>query len=334
MDFTSTVILNPEINHVLPTYEYKKIKLDKIQTFSEGFFHTLQVTPKWRESERPRKEFPGSNQNNIRALNQLAVVWGDPPLEMIDHDFVHETIAQLQEDTNNSNATYNRHIATIKKVLRVCARSKYISGVPEISFLEKDAKRRPTYWRKDQVIRLQQIARERGDDTLAQAMEMSAYTGLRQAELLRLRVWDVDFHNNVLLVGGTPESRTKGRNYREVPINKKLMPILEYRASSGRPYDGLLFDEYRNKYELHRNWDTVRYRYSREDRTVYKIQVGDKTKWSHQWKCFRNSYITWALDQGTPLMTVKKWAGHKTVSITEGYYAQNDANDQEEAQKM
>ena len=93
------------------------------------------------------------------------------------------------------------------------------------------------HYRKEQVERLIQLARERGDDAIAQAIETSAYSGLRQSELRRLKVWDVDFHKNVFLVGGTPESRTKGRNYRKVPIHPRLLPIMEYRASSARPMD-------------------------------------------------------------------------------------------------
>ena len=148
---------------------------------------------------------------------------------------------------------------------------------------------------------------------------------MRQAELRRLKVWDVDFHNNVFLVGGTPESRTKGRNYREVPIHPRLLPIMEYRASSARPMNSYVFDEFRNQWHLYRMWDHVYEKLKWEDRTVTE---------AHCWKSLRNSYISWALAQGTPVMTVQRWAGHSSVTVTEGYYNHNTDHDQAEAARM
>lgn len=325
MEFTSTILLDPKINHVLPMSEYKKIKPDKIKTFSEGFFHTMQTLPTWRQSELPKTLNPTGNQNNIRYFNQFYSVWGDPPLEAIDHDLVHEVVAELQEGTNNKNSTYNRGISMVKKVMHQCARSRYIKYVPVIDKLDEDELRAPSYYRPEQMTRLVQIAREREDDAMAQAIEVSAFTGVRQAELRRLRVGDVDFHQKVLKIGGTTETRTKGRNYREIPIASNLMPILEYRAASSRPYNAYIFDEFRNQWHLHRRWKAVWKILKREDLTIQK---------SHQWRSLRNSFVTWALDQGTPIMTVKKWAGHSSVTVTEGYKAKNDDHDHSEMERM
>ena len=324
MTFTITLPLDPRVNLILPTSEYKQIKQDKIKTFSEGFYHTLQTLPTWRVSELPRCS-GGGNQNNIRAFNQFHSVWGDPPLEAIDHDLVHEVIGELQEGTNNKNSTYNRAISMVKKVLHQCARSRYIKHVAVIDKFDEEELQAPSYYRKEHVARLIQLAREREDDAMAQAIQVAAYTGLRQAELRRLRVRDVDFYENVLKIGGTPESRTKGKNYREIPIAPNLMPIFEYRAASSRPYDGFIFDEFRNQWHLHRRWKAVLKILKREDRTIQN---------SHKWRSLRNSFVTWALDQGTPIMTVKKWAGHSSVTVTEGYKAKNNDHDHSEMERM
>ena len=179
--------------------------------------------------------------------------------------------------------------------------------------------------RKNQVERLIQLARERGDDSIAQAIETSAYSGLRQAELLRLKVWDIDLHRQVLYIGGTPESRTKGRNFREVPIHPRLMPIVEYRGSTTRPLNSYVFDDFTSRWNLDNRFDHVIEKLRWEDRNVTD---------GHTWKSLRNSYITWALSQGTPIMTVKKWAGHSSVTVTEGYYDHNSENDHAEAARM
>jgi len=43
---------------------------------------------------------------------------------------------------------------------------------------------------------------------LADALVISAYTGVRQGELLKLKAEDVDFNQNVLWVGGKPGRET------------------------------------------------------------------------------------------------------------------------------
>ena len=299
---------------IIPATVYEKP--EKITKFSQGFHHTLQTLPTWRESEI------GGNGNNIRNFRKLLDTnqggWGDPPLLMINHDFVHETIAEIKEYTKNSNATLNRAISTIKKVMTLCARSGYIQGVPVIEKLSETKRRRPARYSKDQVDRLVQIARERGDDAMAEAILLSAYSGLRQAECRRLHVDDIDWRNNVLLVGGTADTRTKGRNYREVPIHPRLESLLKSRTGLERGYHDIIFDEFPNQWNLHRRWVHVLKRMNVEDRTVTK---------DHYWKTLRNSFISWHLDGGTPSMKVKEWAGHSSITVTEGYYSYNTEQD-------
>ena len=295
---------------IIPATVYEKP--EKITKFSQGFHHTLQTLPTWRESEI------GGNGNNIRNFRKLSEVWGDPPLTEINHDFVHETIAEIKEMSENTNATLNRAISTIKKVMTLCARSGYIQGVPVIEKLSESKRRRPCFYSKDQVDRLVQIARERGDDALAEAILLSAYSGLRQAECRRLHVDDIDWRNSVLLVGGTADTRTKGRNYREVPIHPKLESLLKARTGLDRGYHDIIFDEFPNQWNLHRRWKHVLRRMNVEDRTVTE---------RHYWKTLRNSFITWHLDGGTPSMKVKGWAGHSSITVTEGYYSHNTDHD-------
>ena len=304
---------------ITPPGEYEKPK--KITKWSEGFQHTLNMLPTWRESEVTGN---GNNIRNFRKLRDLGN-WGDPPLTAIDSDLVKLTLEKIQAKTGNAASTVNRAISTIKKVLNCCAESGYLPYVPVISKFKVEKTRPTPHYRKEQVERLIQLARERGDDVIAQAIETSAYSGMRQAELRRLKVWDVDFHNNVFLIGGTPESRTKGRNYREVPIHPRLLPIMEYRASSARPMNSYIFDEFRNQWHLYRMWDHVYEKLKWEDRSVTD---------AHCWKSLRNSFISWALAQGTPVMTVQRWAGHSSVTVTEGYYSHNNAQDQAEAARM
>lgn len=296
---------------IIPATEYKKPQ--KISKFSQGFNHTLQTLPTWRESE-----LPTGNQNNIRNYYKLRDIWGDPPLVDINHDFVHATIAELIESTGNSTSTANRAISTVKKVLTLCARSGYLQGVPVIEKLKEGKRRRPEFYSKEQVDRLVQIAQGRGDDALAQAIELSAYSGLRQAECRRLHVDDIDWRNNVMLVGGTESTRTKGRNYREVPIHPRLMPLLKSRTGTDRGYHDIIFDEFPNQWNLHRRWKHVLRLMNNEDRTVTE---------QHYWKTLRNSFITWALNDGVPSMKVKGWAGHSSITVTEGYYSQNNSQD-------
>lgn len=298
--------------HLIPNYK----KPTKISKFSQGFQHTLQTLPTWRKSE-----LPSGNQNNIRNFNKLYEFWGDPPIKEIDHDFLHATLQEMHEATGNSNSTLNRSVSTVKKVLTMCARSGYIPYVPVIQKLKEEQRRRPPHYSKDQVDRLVQIARERGDDAMAMAIEISAYTGLRQAEMRRLHVDDVDWRRNLLLIGGTVETRTKGRNFRELPIHPRLVPLLKARTGLDRGYHDYVFEDFPNQWNLHRRWKHVLRNACREDRTI--------TEGQYFWKTLRNSFITWTLDDGMPSMKVMGWAGHSSIRVTERYYSQNSEHDHE-----
>jgi len=61
---------------------------------------------------------------------------------------------------------------------------------------------------------------------------------------------------------------------------------------------------------------------------LQRMNVEDRTVTErHYWKTLRNSFISWHLDGGTPSMKVKEWAGHSSITVTEGYYSYNTDHD-------
>jgi len=73
----------------------------------------------------------------------------------------------------------------------------------------KEGQHRLTCYAKDQVARMAFVSVDVFDrKDLADALVISAYTGVRQGELLKLKAEDVDFNQNVLWVGGKPGRET------------------------------------------------------------------------------------------------------------------------------
>ena len=171
---------------------------------------------------------------------------------------------------------------------------------------------RQSWFTKEQVAQLCLIAVEiYSNQDLADAMNVSAYTGIRQGELLKLRVADVDLENNVIWIGGRPETKPKGKKSRPVPMSYKIKFIFEKRCHTnmGEPYKNgnkkLVFgDNFLNKGQLYKQFKKCR------------KQLGLDS--SYVWHSFRHSFCTWsgAVDHPKNIQAI---VGHSHIDTTMKY---------------
>lgn len=275
----------------------------QIKTLSEGFQYTLHMREAWvKELNNPK----GRNQTNFRILKKYFEE--DPTLDQVNHNWLYPKLLELGDDRNIVEASLNRFIATISAIMNSCHIGGFIDNPPKFIRFKEGAGR--THWySKEDVYLMCRYARERNDFALAELMLFALLTGCRQGEILRLRGWDIDWRTQHLLVGGTPESRTKTNNFRKVELSDELMDMLKRRTDGYKP-DVRLFDEWSNRLQVMRHFKHVRDKLMLEKSYITK---------QHVFHTLRHSYGTLQIAAGTPVMKVKWAMGHSNVLTTERY---------------
>ena len=170
----------------------------------------------------------------------------------------------------------------------------------------KEGEHRLTYFTKQQVDQLAQIAVDIYDrQDLADALLFSAYTGVRQGELLKLRSADVDVARSQIWVGGKPTLVTKGKNCRNVTLHPKIEQIVMNRLHQ----DYLFRDDWNNKDQLYAAFKKVR------------KQAGIAE--DHVWHTLRHSFGTW-LGETTHPRQIMALMGHANIETSLRYVKATD----------
>ena len=136
----------------------------------------------------------------------------------------------------------------------------------------------------------------------------AAYTGMRQAELLKLKAKDIDFAQKRIHVGGVPHLKTKAKNYRTVPIHPRIMNVLQDRLDQASP-NVKVFDDVGTKDQLLLAFKKVRDYAQAPEYTFHDL---------------RHSFGTWHAIAGTPMRTLMGLMGHKRIETTLHYAKHTD----------
>jgi integrase len=138
-------------------------------------------------------------------------------------------------------------------------------------------------------------ARASRNPDLADLIELSLFTGLRQSEALEL-TWDrVDRSRGVLLLEVTKSGRR-----RQVPLNEAADTVL---ARRGPKDDGMVFAS--------NNWD--RYR------TAWDFAVKRAKLTDLHWHDLRHTFASWAVQRRVSLYELKELLGHSTLTMVKRY---------------
>ena len=139
-------------------------------------------------------------------------------------------------------------------------------------------------------------------------IELFYATGIRRAELVNLKVTDIDFGNNTIKVLG---KRNKERIVPLLPFLKEGIQLyLQYRAEvvNSKTADNLI---------LVKNGDKI------YETLVYRIINGYFSKASSKAKksphVLRHTFATHLLNQGASLNSVKELLGHSSLASTQVY---------------
>ena len=265
-------------------------------TWGEAVDYTLRTRDKWRNGS--------SRKTNIINAGHFTEAHGRSfPTSKISSALVNQFSVDLEED-GKSNATINRCLSAISTVLNHCADDDLCHHPPKFK-RRKESEGRILFFTKDDVNQLCHASIEIFDRMdLAEIIQVAAYTGMRQGELLKLKARDVDLSLNTIHVGGLPDVKTKAENYRSIPIHERITSSLQNRLEEASP-SVKVFDDWSSKDQLLRAFNKVR-RY---------IGLPD----GYCFHSLRHSFATWHVESGTNMRVLMGLMGHKRIETTLRY---------------
>jgi integrase len=194
-----------------------------------------------------------------------------------------------------SAAAVNRPLALLRHLLHLAHEEwGVLDGIPTVR-LEDEPEGRLRCLTPEEANRLLAAARESRNPDLADLIELSLFTGLRQSEALEL-TWDrVDRSRGVLLLEVTKSGRR-----RQVPLNEAADAVL---ARRGPKDEGLVFGS--------SNWDRYRTAW---DGAVKRAKLTDL-----RWHDLRHTFASWAVQRRVSLYELKELLGHSTLTMVKRY---------------
>ena len=257
-----------------------------------------QAFEKYFEAKARKK----SLDEDRRQAEHLKVAFGaDTPLVDItsarisDYKATRLATKSKQFKALLSAAAVNRPLALLRHLLRL-AHSEWdlLAVVPTVR-LEDEPEGRLRWLTPEEATRLLAAARESRNPDLADLIELSLFTGLRQSEALEL-TWDrVDRSRGVLLLEVTKSGRR-----RQVPLNEAADAVL---ARRGPKDEGLVFGSTK--------WD--RYR------TAWDFAVRRAKLTDLHWHDLRHTFASWAVQHRVSLYELKELLGHSTLTMVQRY---------------
>lgn len=270
-------------------------------TWGEALDYTLKT--KWRGKA-------GLKTNIINTGHFTQFAGRSFPVERINQVQMDLFAAYLKEERDLQDATVNRCITAIGTVLNTCAKREFCNPSP--CFEKYDEGERRMFWfTQDQVEDMAFAALDPfSRDEIRDIILVAAWTGMRQAELLKLRAKDVDLDGASprIHVGGVPHLTTKPKNYRAIPIHTRIEDLLHKRLDGAAP-NTKVFDDVGNKDQLLLAFKKVR-NYAKAP--------------EYNFHDLRHSFGTWHAIAGTPMRTLMGLMGHKRIETTLHYAKHTD----------
>ena len=163
-------------------------------TWGEAVDYILRTRDSWRNGN--------SRKTNIINAGHFTEHHGRSfPTSKISSALVNQWAVDLEEG-GMSNATINRCISAISTVLNHCSCDDLCSPPPKFK-RRKETEGRILFFTKEDVNQMCHASVDvfnRLD--LAEIIQVAAFTGMRQGELLKLKARDVDLSLNTIHVGG------------------------------------------------------------------------------------------------------------------------------------
>lgn len=263
-------------------------KLPSNQTWSLKDAGDRTYALHWRDSRSEEKMVFNMN----RALNFFGT---KKPVTDITTEQVDEYILHLK-GRNLSNATINRHLAALSKILTVALDYDQIDKKPKFRRLQ-ETKWRLRWLTDDEVKRVLHNCDYLGYHDIYDAIAVSVDTGIRAGELQQLKTDSI--RDGGLLVDG------KNHDWRSIPLTKRASAILERRASGCHIAGSKAEFLFPRGAWWRSGWERVRGLSGLGEDVV--------------WHTLRHTFASRLVQKGVPLQVVQGLMGHRTIQTTLRY---------------
>tara|TARA_R100000231_G_C5327641_1_gene165349 strand:+ start:1110 stop:2132 length:1023 start_codon:yes stop_codon:yes gene_type:complete len=232
------------------------------------------------------------------ATNVVHDLGSELKITDLDEDHIDQMI-ELWKSRGNSNATCNRKLAVISKILNHAYKRSYIKIKPCIEWLKEGAGR-IRYLKETEQILFCNILRSGGHHDLVDLVTVACDTGFRKSELKRIDLRR-DLDGDQLTC-----QATKNDTIRTINLTKRSKAILHRRGNN--PFSNIT-DEY-----LRSAWN------------FGKIKMGLENDHQFTFHCTRHTCASRLVQRGIGIQVVQSWLGHKTIKMTLRYAHLNPNN--------
>ncbi len=277
--------------------------IDEIKTWGEAAKYTWKH--KWNGK--------ASEKTSLINMNHWMGVAGytTPLIRAKKGAWWTQKIEELKEDHAEwTDSTLNRVISSGTTILNFCREQGLCDIKPPKFEKGEEGEHRFTFFTKEDVEKLAFVAVDVFDrPDLADALAFSAYTGVRQGELLKLKVSDVDWMMRCVWVGGKAHLKTKGKECRAVPMHDRVEDLLRKRCNQSHPQSTLFGRDWTNKDQLYGAFK--------------KIRKHSGFTEDYVWHSLRHSFATWLGEVSHPRQ-IMELMGHKNIETTLRYCKPTD----------
>ena len=275
--------------------------IEQVRTWGEAVDFTFKTRDAWRHGNSK----PTNMYNCQHITNSIGNSF---PLNKITPLIINQLCIDLEEERGMSSSTINRVISAVSTVLTHCERMGVIDFTPPKFQRRKEGEHRLTWFTKEEVETMAQAALDPfSRDDVSTIVLAAAYTGMRQGELLKVRVQDIDLGTQQIYVGGRDGFQTKGKNFRAIPIHPRIQPLVQGRIEYARR-DALVFGD---------DWPGGKDQLIRAFKKVRNYAIKKDDKWAFH--SLRHSFATWCAEAGVPIRTIMGLMGHANVETTLRY---------------
>ena len=130
-------------------------------------------------------------------------------------------------------------------------------------------------------------------------------TGMRLGEILNIKFEDIDINKKIIKVCNKDDFQTKTNKNRIVPLNNKLIEIVNGRENKV----GYLFGVNNKRY-------TTDYISTITKRIILKSGINPKL----HFHSLRHTFATWLIEEDVNIYAVSKMLGHSSVTTTQKFY--------------
>ena len=273
----------------------------------DGYLFCKSILSTWNNGSKYAQQCYTNIQHiiDVAGYNPKLTDINGPVLKQWLEDYRDE---RQEAGKDCTDATLNRHLATINTIYTQLSMEGLIDYRPLFRKWKEDGHR--TLWHTEEEVELLvKTAKSMGKAELADRILLAAYCGPRSSEITNLRVCDVNFETQLLEIGGTQETRTKSRKYRNVGIPDLLLPMMHERCRDKASMDKL-FPQYKSSEQVAKHYRQVVSRAAR---------MGADLGPAHTFHVLRHTFGTWMIQKGVSQMDTRWAMGHSSITMTEKY---------------